>query len=81
MERLLENLREWRFKLEVLILERMMEAELVGMQAEAAERVVAAAIFLVAHDGVTDILGMNADLVLAAGLQMEVDQRISAVAH
>ena len=58
----------------------MDEAKLVCMQAQTAQAVVGSTVFLVADDGMAKILGMHADLVLAARLQMEVHQRIVLVA-
>ena len=52
----------------------MNETESIGMKAEATQAVVVAAVFLVANDGVAQVLGMDADLVLSAGIEVEVDQ-------
>ena len=52
----------------------MDEAKPVSMEAEASQGVVVAAVFLVADDGVSEVLGVDADLVFASGLQVEVHQ-------
>lgn len=59
----------------------MDETKAVGMEAEAAQGVVAAAVFLVADDGMAEVLGVDADLVLASCLKMEVHQRVIVVAN
>ena len=44
------------------------------MEAEAARAVDVAAVFVVAHDGVVQHLHVHANLVFAAGVQMEFEQ-------
>ena len=61
--------------------DRVDETQAVGMQAEASQRIVGTAVFLVANDRMPQVLGMDTDLVLASGLQMKVHQRVSVVAH
>lgn len=52
----------------------LVEGEAEGVEAEAARAVDVAAVFVVAHDGVVQHLHVNADLVFAAGVQMEFEQ-------
>ena len=52
----------------------LVEGEAEGVEAEAACAVDVAAVFVVAHDGVVQHLHVNADLVFAAGVQMEFEQ-------
>lgn len=74
MKGFVEHCRERCLKLHVLVFQWMMEAELVGMEAEASEAVVGGAVFLIAHDGVSEVLCMDADLVFSSCLQVEVDE-------
>ena len=52
----------------------LVEGEAEGVEAETARAVDVAAVFVVAHDGVMQHLHVNADLVFAAGVQMEFEQ-------
>ena len=80
MKRFFEHLGKFRFELMFLAGSGMDETKAVGMQAETAQAVVGAAVFLIAYDGMAEVLGMDADLVLSSGLQVEVHQRIVFVA-
>ena len=74
MKRFVKYGRERCLELHVLVLEGMMETESVCVKAEATETVVGGTVFLIANDGMTQILGMDADLVFAPRLQVEVDE-------
>ena len=52
----------------------LVEGEAEGVEAEAACAVDVAVVFVVAHDGVVQHLHVHADLVFAAGVQMEFEQ-------
>ena len=52
----------------------LVEGEAEGVEAETARAVDVAAVFVVAHDGVVQHLHVNADLVFAAGVQVEFEQ-------
>ena len=54
----------------------MVKTQAESMQAKAAHRVVAIAIFYVSTNGVSQVGGMDANLVLAACLQLELDKRM-----
>lgn len=58
----------------------MMEAELVGVKAETMDRVVAIAVLDVTTDGVVHIGGMNANLVLATCLELELHEGVVVAA-
>ena len=57
----------------------MIEVEAEGVEGEAADGVVAIAVFDVAADGVTEILHVYADLVFATRFQFQFDQRVVVV--
>lgn len=76
----LKNLWERGLKLMCLACGGMDEAELVSMEAEASEAVVAAAVFLVAHNGMAEVLCMYANLVFAACVEVKVHQRVFGIA-
>ena len=73
MKWFLKNLGKRCLKLVFLACGRMDEAELVGVKAEPAQAVVGGTILLVAYDGMAKVLGMDANLVLASRLLVEVD--------
>ena len=52
----------------------LVEGEAEGVEAETACAVDVAAVFVVAHDGVVQHLHVHADLVFAAGVQVEFEQ-------
>ena len=68
MKRFIKHLRERRLKLVFLTSGRMDEAKPVGMQTQAAQRVVMAAIFLIANDRMAKVLSVDPDLVLSSCL-------------
>ena len=81
LERFLKNFREGGLKLMFLTRGWMDETESIGMETESAQAFVGGAVFFIANDGVSKILGVDADLVFAAGFQMEVHQRVVLVAN
>jgi hypothetical protein len=50
----------------------MLEGEHPGMKTKARERLVSGSVFLVACDGMAEILHVDADLVFAAGLEVNL---------
>lgn len=76
----LKNLWERGLELVRLACSGMDETESIGMEAEASEAVVAAAVFLVAYDGMAEVLCMYANLVFAACVEVKVHQRVFGIA-
>lgn len=74
IERLFKYFREGCLEFMSFPRSGMDEAEFVGMEAETAQRIVVAAVFFVAHDGMAHVLGVDADLVFASCIEMEVHQ-------
>lgn len=77
----LKNLWERGLELVRLACSGMDETELVSMETETAEAIVAAAVFLVAYDGMAEVLCMHTNLVFATRVEVEVHQRILVVAN
>ena len=63
-------------ELHALVGDRMVEAEQESVEAEPVERVVAIAVFHIAADGMPHVGGVDTDLVLAPGLQLELHERV-----
>ena len=57
----------------------VIEVEAEGVEGEAADGVVAVAVLDIAADGVTEVLHVYTDLVLATGLEFEFYQGVAVV--
>ena len=68
-----------RFECHVVAEDGVIEVEAEGVESEAADGVVAVAVFDVAADGVAEVLHVYTDLVLATGFEFEFYQRVAVV--
>lgn len=64
-------------KLQILMGDGVDETEFVGMKTESSDLVVTVSVFGIANHRETNVLQVDTNLVLAAGVESELDQRVS----